>query len=344
MNHFYEMWVRAEKKKSDYYPIEVHWSAVPGRDEKWKEMTIRNTSPEQFQQEFETEFLGSTHTLLNSAKLKQLVATSEDPLSKNLGMDVYEEPIPGHTYTMPVDGSEGVDGDYSTFAVIDVTTIPYKVVAKYRNNKIIPMLLPTVIFQAAKHYNDAFVLVEINSIGLQVADILHFELAYDNLIKIEAKGKQGQAHTPGFKKKIAFGLKHNKQTKMIGCSNLKALIESDKLIVKDPQIISEFTTFVLQKQTYKAEEGSNDDLVMTLVNFGWLTSQRYFKENINNNIRSVLQQEQLNIMDTDIVPFGIIDDGQAIQAERDAAGDLWIEDIKKRYVFDDLNVDWRSKL
>ena len=344
MNHFYEMWVRAEKKKSDYFPIEVHWSAVPGRDQKWKEMTIRNTSEEQFQQEFETEFLGSTHTLINASKLKQLVTTSEDPIAKDLDMDIFEQPIPGHTYTMPVDVSEGTDGDYSTFAVIDVTSIPYKVVAKYRNNKIIPMLLPTVVFQAARKYNDAFVLVEINSIGLQVADILHFELAYENLIKIEAKGKQGQAHTPGFKKKIAFGLKHNKQTKMIGCSNLKALIESDKLIVKDPQMISEFTTFVLTKQTYKAEEGSNDDLVMTLVNFGWLTSQRYFKENINNNIRSVLQQEQLNIMDEDIVPFGIIDDGVTKRGEIDANGDLWMEDMRARYPFDDLNFDWRGKL
>jgi hypothetical protein len=344
MNHFFEMWVKAEKKKSDYYPIEVHWSAVPGRDEAWKEMTIRNTSAEQFQQEFETEFLGSSHTLISPVKLKQLIATAEDPPIKDMNMDVYENPIPKHTYCMTVDVSEGTDQDYSTFAIIDVTSIPYKVVAKYRNNKIIPYVFPTIIYQAAKRYNDAFVLIEINSIGLQVADILHFELAYENLIKIEAKGKQGQVQTPGFKKKIAFGLKHNKMTKMIGCTNLKALIESDKLIIKDPQIISEFTTFVLDKQTYRAEEGGHDDLAMTLVNFGWLTSQRYFKENINNNIRSVLQQEQMNVMDGDIVPFGVIDDGLDDGVEKDANGDLWFEDLKKRYVFDDLNYDWRSKL
>jgi Terminase RNaseH-like domain len=259
-------------------------------------------------------------------------------------MDVYENPIPKHTYCMTVDVSEGTDQDYSTFAIIDVTSIPYKVVAKYRDNKITPYVLPTIIYQAARKYNDAFVLVEINTIGLQVADILHFELAYENLIKIEAKGKQGQVQTPGFKKKIAFGLKHNKMTKMIGCTNLKAMIESDKLIIRDPQIVSEFTTFVLTKQTYKAEEGSHDDLAMTLVNFGWLTSQRYFKENINNNIRSVLQQEQMNVMDGDIVPFGVIDNGLDDGVEKDANGDLWFEDLKKRYVFDDLNYDWQSKL
>lgn len=344
MNHFHDMWIRATKKKSDYVPIEVHWSAVPGRDQKWKEETIRNTSEEQFQQEFETEFLGSSHTLINATVLKKLVVISEDPTEKILEMDVFERPIPNHTYTMTVDVSEGKGLDYSTFTIIDVTEIPYKLVAKYRNNKIIPFLFPSVIVQAAQLYNDAFVLVEINSIGLQVADILHFELAYDNLIKIETKGKQGQQHSPGFKKKIAFGLKQSTATKMIGCTNLKALIETNKLIVKDPQVISEFTTFVLDKQTYKAEDGSNDDLVMALVNFGWLTSQRYFKENINNNIRTALQEEQMNLMDSDIVPFGVIDDGQDIKAERDAAGDLWIEDLRQRYPFDNLNFDWQSKL
>lgn len=342
MNHFHDMWIRAIKKKSGYYPIEVHWSAVPGRDEKWKEETIRNTSVEQFQQEFETEFLGSSHTLINAAKLKQLVNLTDDPITKDMDMDIYEMPIPAHTYCMTVDVSEGGGNDYSTFAIIDVTQIPYRVVAKYRNNKVIPMLFPTVIYQAARKYNEAFILVEINSIGLQVADILHYELAYDNLIKIEMKGKQGQQHTPGFKKKIAFGLKHNKQSKMIGCANLKALVESDKLIIKDSQMISEFTTFVLDKQTYKAEEGSYDDLAMTLVNFGWLTSQRYFKENINNNIRAVLQQEQMNLMDQDIVPFGIIDDGRKDPFEKDSSGDIWFENRSGMNPFDDFN--WSAKL
>jgi hypothetical protein len=158
-------------------------------------------------------------------------------------------------------------------------------------------------------YNDAFVLVEINSIGLQVSDILHFELAYENLIKIEVKGKQGQQHTPGFKKKIAYGLKTSKQTKAIGCANLKTLVESDKLILNDYDTIQELMTFSADKQTFKAEEGNNDDLAMTLVHFGWLTGQRYFKENIQNDIRQALQQEQMDIMDRDLVPFGVIDNG-----------------------------------
>jgi hypothetical protein len=204
-------------------------------------------------------------------------------------------------------------------------------------------LFPTIIVQAAQQYNDAFVLVEINSIGLQVSDIIHFELAYENLIKIEMKGKQGQMQTPGFKKRIAYGLKTSKQTKIIGCTNLKTLIESDKLIINDAETITELTTFSADKQSFKAEEGNNDDLAMTLVHFGWLTAQRYFKENINNDIRVTLQQEQLNIMDTDLTPLPIIDNGvDNPDYEVDEFGNVWFEDRTKRYPWDDFN--WKRKL
>ena len=254
---------------------------------------------------------------------------------------IHKEPIPGHTYTMTVDVAEGQGLDYSTFSVIDVTEIPYRQVAKYRNNKIAPLLLPTVILQAGRYYNDAFVLIEINSIGLQVSDILHFELAYENLIKIEMKGKQGQQHTPGFKKKIAYGLKTTKQTKIIGCANLKTLIESDKLIINDYDTIQELMTFSADKQTFKAEEGNHDDLAMTLVHFGWLTGQRYFKENINNDIRASLQQEQLNIMDQDIVPFGIMDNGldDPFDNPEEDAREKWIVSKGNRFVFDNTEFD-----
>jgi hypothetical protein len=308
-NLFYKIWKDAEDKRNLYVPFSVHWSQVPGRDEKWKEETIRNTSPEQFAQEFECEFLGSNNTLISGTKLKSLVW--QDTLRKDMGdcLHIHKDPEKNHTYVLTVDVAEGLNQDYSTFSIIDVTQFPYRQVAKYRNNKIAPLLLPTVILQAARMYNDAFVLVEINSIGLQVSDILHHELAYENLIKIEMKGKQGQQHTSGFKKKIAYGLKTTKQTKAIGCANLKTLVESDKLIINDYDTIQELMTFSADNQTFKAEEGNNDDLAMTLVHFGWLTGQRYFKENINNDIRQALQQEQMNIMDQDIVPFGVIDNG-----------------------------------
>jgi len=341
LNLFYKMWIEAQEKKSLYIPIEIHWSMVPGRDEKWKETTIRNTSPDQFRQEFECEFIGSTNTLIHPVKLRSLVWHESIRKDMEDCFHIQKEPVPGHTYTMTVDVAEGQGLDYSTFSVIDVTEIPYRQVAKYRNNKIAPLLLPTVILQAGRYYNDAFVLIEINSIGLQVSDILHFELAYENLIKIEMKGKQGQQHTPGFKKKIAYGLKTTKQTKIIGCANLKTLIESDKLIINDYDTIQELMTFSADKQTFKAEEGNHDDLAMTLVHFGWLTGQRYFKENINNDIRASLQQEQLNIMDQDIVPFGIMDNGldDPFDNPEEDAREKWIVSKGNRFVFDNTEFD-----
>lgn len=342
LNLFYKIWTKAVEKKNQYVPIEVHWSMVPGRDEAWKKEQIENTSEEQFRQEFECEFVGSTNTLIHSTKLSTLVDI--DPILVEEGGDMYvwEKPIEKHTYVISVDVSEGQNLDYSAFSVVDVTTIPYKVVARYRNNKIQPILFPTIIVTSAQKYNDAHVLVEINSIGLQVADIIHYELSYENLIKVQMKGKQGQQYTGGFAKKMAFGLKQTVQTKKIGCVNLKTLIESDKLLVYDFDTIFELKTFVSNKASFAAEEGKNDDLVMSLVNFGWLTGQKFFKESVENDVRSVLQKEQLRIMDEDFVPFGIIDDGFGNDYEVDAQGDVWVEDRQSKFPFDDFN--WRSKL
>jgi hypothetical protein len=345
MNHFYTMWTKAQKGMSDYIPIEVHYSAVPGRDEKWREETVRNTSELQFQQEFMTDFLGSSSTLISGSKIAQMMSDMISPIKSENNIDYYQKPVEGDTYVISVDVAEGQELDYSTFSVINVSRIPFQVVAKYRNNSIKPLTYPTIIYTTARKYNDAFVLVEINSIGGQVADILHNEFAYENLIKIRpSKGKTGQQVTPGFTKQMQFGLKQSVQTKKIGCANLKNLIESNKLIVLDSDTITEFTTFSISKQSYKAEEGKNDDLVMTLVNFAWLASQKYFRENIQSNLREVLQAEQFDIMDQDIVPFGIIDNGINNMGERDKDGDYWFEDRQNRYPFDDMNFDWRQKL
>ena len=335
LNLFYRMWMDAIEKRSLYIPIEIHWSMVPGRDEKWKEETIRNTSAEQFRQEFETEFIGSTNTLINPVKLRSLVFKT--PIRSEGKLDIYEDPIPEHTYVMTVDVSEGQNLDYSTYSIIDVTQIPYRQVAKFKDNTIQPMLFPSILYSIGHRYNEAFILVEINTIGLQVSDILHYELAYENIIKIELKGRQGQQYTGGFKKRLAFGLKQSVQTKKIGCANLKTLVESDKLILNDADTIMELTTFSANKQSFAAEEGNNDDLAMTLVNFGWLTGQRYFKENIKNDIRKTLQAEQLQITDADITPFAI-DDGLNDDLDLSRERDLWVVDKQNRYIFD--NVDW----
>jgi hypothetical protein len=344
MNTFYTMWSKATRGMSDYYPIEYHWYDVPWRDEAWKEQTIRNTSQEQWDQEFGCQFIGSSSTLISGPKIAQMMANIENPIAIEENLDIFEKPDDKKTYVISVDVSEGQELDYSAFSVIDVSKIPYTMVAKYRNNKIKPLLYPTVIYTTAKKYNEAFVLIEINSIGAQVADILHNELQYENLLKIRpSKGKVGQQLTAGYTKQMQFGLKQSVQTKKIGCANLKTLIESDKLVIKDTETVSEFTTFTVNKQSFKAEEGKTDDLVMSLVNFGWLSAQRHFKENVGNDIRKILQAEQFDIMDQDLVPFGIIDDGLNNTMEN-IDGDLWMEDRQRRYPFDDLNIDWRHKL
>ena len=124
MNHFYRMWHDAERNKNEYIPTEVHWSEVPGRDVVWKEQTIANTSEQQFRVEFECEFLGSVNTLINPSKLKTLVY--EDPIQRNAGLDVYENPIQDHNYLITVDVARGLGNDYSAFIVFDITEFPYK--------------------------------------------------------------------------------------------------------------------------------------------------------------------------------------------------------------------------
>ena len=206
MNHFYRMWHDAEKGKNEYIPTDVHWSEVPGRDSKWKETTIANTSEAQFKVEFECEFLGSVNTLINPAKLRTLVY--DDPVKRNAGLDIYENPIEEHNYMISVDVSRGLGNDYSAFIVFDITEFPYRVVAKYRNNEIKPMLFPNIIYDVAKAYNNSWMLIEINDIGDQVASILHFDLEYENILMCSMRGRNGQVVGSGFSgKKSQLGLR-----------------------------------------------------------------------------------------------------------------------------------------
>lgn len=307
LNHFYKMWVDATEGRSLYKPCEVHWSMVPGRDGKWKEETIRNTSEEQFRQEFETEFIGSSATLISGAKLRSL--TFNNPISSNDGFDLYKEPQEGHSYILTVDCSEGVSKNYSAISVIDVTEIPYRLVAKFRKNNLPLLLFPVIIFQIGKKYNDAFVLVETNNIGQQVVDTLHYDLEYENIFMLEQHAIKGQNIASGFKRSFSLGLKTTTAVKKIGCANLKTLIENDKLLIPDFDTIAELNTFTRVKNSYEAQEGTNDDLVMTLVMFAWLTAQVHFKENSNTNIGKRLAQEQKNMFDENLLPFGFYDDG-----------------------------------
>jgi len=325
MNHFYRMWHDAERGKNEYVPTDVHWSEVPGRDSAWKEQTIANTSEQQFKVEFECEFLGSINTLINPSKLRNLVY--EDPLRRNAGLDVYENPIKDHNYLMTVDVARGLGNDYSAFVVFDTTEFPYKTVAKYKNNEIKPMLFPSIIYEVAKAYNDSWLLIEVNDIGDQVANILHFDLEYDNILMCAMKGRAGQIVGSGFSgKKSQLGVRMTAAVKKLGCSNLKTLIEDNKLLVNDYDVISELTTFAQKHNSFEAEEGCNDDLAMCLVIFSWLVAQPYFKEMTDNDVRKRIYEEQKNQIEQDMSPFGFILDGiddDEMFVEK-STGDRWL--------------------
>ena len=322
MNLFYKLWVDAENKRNSYNIIDVHWSEVPGRDAKWREETIANTSEEQFRREFECEFLGSANTLIAPAKIKSMAF--QNVMKTSAGLDMYEKPVKGNTYIIIADVSRGTNNDYSAFVVFDVTTVPYKIVAKYRNNEIKPLLFPNIIHDVALAYNQAYTLVEVNDIGEQVATALQFDLEYENLIMASMRGRAGQIVGGGFSGgKAQLGVRTTKAVKKMGCSNLKQIVETDKLIINDYDLIKEFSTFILKGQSYEAEDGHTDDLVMCCVLFGWLVQQTYFKELTDDDIRERMYKEQQNQLEQDMAPFGFILDGVNDNVEIDEYGTRW---------------------
>ena len=357
LNMFYHMWMDAVEGRSTYKAVEAHWSEVPGRDEKWRSETVRNIGIEKFRVEFETEFLGSSNTLISGEHLRRLRYRDPIRITEKGAFRVYEEPVKreplrgirdDHTYAIMVDPSRGQNQDYSAFSVIDVSEIPYKQVATFKDNKISPILFPTMVHNAARYYNDAFVLIEISDNGQQVADILHYELEYENIVKIEARGKNGQRISAGYKNKVQFGLKQSTATKRMGCANLKLLIEMNKLVIWDAPTIMELTTFVASKDSFAAEEGNHDDLAMSLVIFGWFANQRFFKEAVSNNIRQVIQKEMMDLEDEDLLDFYIDDHGYEDYNVLEAQTRNWQQIRRANNPFEsDYEVgsdDWRELL
>ena len=336
MNMFYKLWTDAEEGRNEYIPIEVHWSEVPGRDEAWKQQTIKNTSEAQFNTEFECEFLGSIDTLITPSKLRQLAYRA--PVKSNAGLDVHQNPEDGHTYFLTADVARGTQNDYSAFVVVDVTEIPYKIVAKFRDNEIKPLLFPAKIYDVARAYNQAFVMVEVNDIGEQVANALQFDLEYDNLIMASMRGRAGQVLGGGFSGgRAQLGVRTTKAVKRIGCSNLKQMVEDNKLIVEDLEIITELSTFIVKGQSFEADEGCNDDLIACLFMFAWATDQQYFKELSDQDIRATMMREQQDMLDQDMAPFGFILDG----LEEENIGNM-VDDYGTKWnpVVRDNSTDW----
>ena len=302
MNHFYKMWIEAYEQRSNFKTLEVDWWETPGRDIEWKQQQIANTSEEDFNQEFACEFLGSTNTLVNVNMLRNMAFVN--PTFRKNGFDQYGEILPDHQYVVTVDTARGVGLDNSAFVVTDITSVPYQVVAKFKDSLISPIIYPELIYNVATNYNEAFILVEINDIGEQIANILSNELEYENMFITNVKGRAGQVISGGFSPNRQLGVRTTKKVKRVGCSPLKDLIEDNKIIIEDFDIIEELSNFISKKDSYEADEGYHDDLVMCLVLFSWLVRQPYFKELTDSDIRARFLKDKEDMIEADLLPFG----------------------------------------
>jgi len=313
LNHFYAIWQNAQEKRNNYIPIKVTWEHVPGRDENWRLDTLSamNFDQQKFDQEYSVEFMGSSGTLIAGWKLKQLV--HQIPLHEKDGLKEFEKPIKDHTYVQIVDVSRGKGLDHSAFSVLDVTTMPYKQVCVFRNNLVTPIDYAEIVYRVAKSYNNASILVEVNDMGEQISNSLHYDFEYDNVLYTESAGRLGKRISSGFGTGVDRGIRTTKSVKSVGCSILKLLIEQNQLIVNDIDTIYELSTFSRKGVSYEAEPGKHDDMVMGLVLFGWLTDQSYFRDITDINTLARLREKTEEEIANDLVPFGFVDFGESIE-------------------------------
>jgi hypothetical protein len=326
LNHFWRYWNEAKPKdgKDSYYcdgtpgkngftRLFIPYSRHPDRDAVWAEGQRKLLGDTKFAQEVDCEFLGSSNTLINGKTLR--VMSSIAPLRSSMDLDVYEEPKEGRFYCLCADTSYGVLGDYSAFVVVDATEIPYKLVAKYRSNKILPLLYPSVINTVGRSYYNAHILLENNDIGKQVLDILYNELEYENVVcTISENGKT--YISPGFATTTQLGVKSNKIVKRQGCFALKSLLEEQKFPIFDATAIHELSTFTEKNGSFSADDGSYDDVAIALVLFAWMSTNQYFTELTNVSIREKIYAEQQLQIEEGLTPF-LLDDGRESDEESD---------------------------
>ena len=322
-NHFWKFWNDAQEGRNGFVPIQIPYWEIPGRDEEWAAEQRAVLGDLKFNQEVLCTFLGSSNTLIAADIIARL--SPKAFVHQKDGLDVMEEPSRLKSYFISVDVSRGVGGDYSAFTVVDCTTYPFNIVAKYRSNRISPLLFPDIIVKVAKDYNSAFILVEINDIGQQVADIIHNDLEYENMIWVGHDTRYGQFLSSSGRY-ANLGVRTTKQIKRIGCSTLKSLVEENKLLVFDPDIISEFSTFVEARGSFEADEGYHDDLTMTLVLFAWASNDPLFKDLMNSNNRKALYEQQINQIEEELTPFGFMGAGEQEPDFEVSDGDLWLSD------------------
>ena len=321
-NHFWKFWNDAERGVNGFVPIKVNYWEHPKRDKAWAEDQRKILGEIKFNQEVLCAFLGSSNTLIAADAIARM-SPIENEYSKD-SLDILEKPHKDHVYFISVDTSRGVEREYSAFTVVDCTAYPFKVVGKYKDNKISPLLYPDIIVKIAKDYNNAFVLVEINDIGQQVADLIHNELEYENMIWVGHDAKYGQFLSSSGRN-ATLGVRTTKQIKRIGCSTFKSLVEEEKLLIFDKDIISEISTFVEKRGSFEHDEGYTDDLVMSLVLFSWASNDPLFKDIMNSNNRKALYNQQILKIEEELTPFGIFNESEDPEYEV-ADGDVWLSD------------------
>lgn len=309
MNHFYDLWTAAlENKGSMFKPYTANWSSVKPRlynnagdfDDgvEFESSEIADSSVDQFEQEHCCSFRGASGTLINGFKLSKMFFRD---VEERENWRIYEDPKDRHKYIMTIDTAEGRGQDYHAINIIDVTTYPFEQVAVYHSNQTSHLLLPSIIYTMGMKYNEAYVLCEIASTGESVMNILWQDLEYENVITGDSK----------IRGRIELGYKPSKKLKSIGCSVLKDLIEKDQLIIHDKETIQEFRTFIAKGLSWEAEQGKNDDLVMSLVNFGFLTTLDKFGEFVDedfNIAQDIFREEREELFD-DFAPFVMVHDG-----------------------------------
>lgn len=320
LNHFWKFWAEAEAGTNGFTPVRVEYTEHPEHDEKWANEQLQLLGELKYRQEVLMDFLGSSATLIRPDAIQKMAVLK--PIYDKEGMAIYFPPEKGRlkegsgwetkpgSYIITVDTAAGVGGDSSSFSVIRVDQLPYVQVARYANNTISPLLYPNIIRKIAMEYNEAWVLIEINK-SEQVPYILYNELEYENIIYVRRDIK-GQTVSAGFsgQGKTQFGVMTDKKTKWLGCSMFKTLVEESKLLIHDPLTISEISTFIADnKGSYSADDGCHDDTVMTLVLFGWLTGNAYFKELTDIDIRTNIYKLRMDLIEQEILPVGFRVDG-----------------------------------
>ena len=319
MNHYYQLWQKAIKGLSDFVPTEVTWREVPHYDKAWKKETLKNTSEDQFAQEFENVFQGSMDTLIKMSTLRELV--SQDPVYNKDDVKIFEMPRANHNYVITVDTGHGKGLNYSAFSVFDITEYPFRQVAVFRADDISPFMYPNIVLKIAHQFNNAWVVIENNDMGSVVASIMNYDLEYENMIN--PKDVLGDAAS---RTKYEVGTRTTTRTKSIGCSTLKDLVEDKKLILQDEQTIVELMTFIAKGKSYEADKECYDDMVMTLVIFSWFTTLELFDEIFYGGRKVSKELYERRIQDAleDLPPPIFIDDGiNAPVFELDDGERLW---------------------